>query len=192
LFDTLWKKAIPAKRRIREIEEGLKREVIETIQDPNEILELIPKIISSANEEILILFSTVNAFQFYEKEVQITALLKSQIVKGVRIRLLVDTDERVEEKVQQIINAYPDSIAVQYLTNDRNNNNNNSMHTRLTMIIVDREISLLIESRDLSDSNTAGQMLATNTQDIIGLGTYSNSHSTVLSYVSIFETLDAR
>ncbi len=30
-FDMLWKKAIPAKQRIKEIEEGLKREFIETI-----------------------------------------------------------------------------------------------------------------------------------------------------------------
>jgi two-component system, OmpR family, sensor histidine kinase VicK len=35
VFNTFWNKAIPAKQRIREIEEGLKREFIETIQDPN-------------------------------------------------------------------------------------------------------------------------------------------------------------
>jgi hypothetical protein len=33
VFDTLWNKAIPAKQRIKEIEEGLKREFIETIRD---------------------------------------------------------------------------------------------------------------------------------------------------------------
>jgi hypothetical protein len=33
----LWNKAIPAKLRIKEIEQGLKREFIETIQDPIEI-----------------------------------------------------------------------------------------------------------------------------------------------------------
>ena len=43
----LWRKAIPAKQRIKEIEEGLKREFIETIQDPDEIRNLIPKIINS-------------------------------------------------------------------------------------------------------------------------------------------------
>ena len=31
-FDMLWRKGIPAKQRIKEIEEGLKREFIETIQ----------------------------------------------------------------------------------------------------------------------------------------------------------------
>ena len=32
VFDELWKKAIPAEERIREIEEGAKREFIETIE----------------------------------------------------------------------------------------------------------------------------------------------------------------
>ncbi len=34
IFDMLWHKAIPAKQRIKEIEQGLKREFIETIQRP--------------------------------------------------------------------------------------------------------------------------------------------------------------
>ena len=37
VFDMLWRKAIPAKQRISEIEEGVKREYIETIQDHSEI-----------------------------------------------------------------------------------------------------------------------------------------------------------
>jgi hypothetical protein len=46
-FDMLWRKAIPAKQRIKEIGEGLKREFIETIQDPEEIQILVSKVISS-------------------------------------------------------------------------------------------------------------------------------------------------
>ena len=64
----LWKKAIPAKQRIKEIEEGVKREFIETIQDPKETLNLIQNIIASATEEIMIMFPTIRSFQVYEKE----------------------------------------------------------------------------------------------------------------------------
>ena len=46
-FDMLWRKAIPTKKRMKEIE-GLKREFIETIQDPRETFDLIPKLLSSA------------------------------------------------------------------------------------------------------------------------------------------------
>lgn len=51
-FEMLWRRAIPAKQRIREIEEGSKREFIETIQDPEEIQNLISKVVTSAIEEI--------------------------------------------------------------------------------------------------------------------------------------------
>ena len=37
----LWRKVIPAKQRVKEIEQGLKREFIETFQDHAEITSLI-------------------------------------------------------------------------------------------------------------------------------------------------------
>lgn len=40
-FDMLWKKAISVKQRIKEIEHGLKREVMETIQDPYEVQTIL-------------------------------------------------------------------------------------------------------------------------------------------------------
>jgi hypothetical protein len=50
-----------------------------------------------------------------------------------------------------------------------------SRQTKLTTIVADRELSLVIEEKE--DENA------------IGLATYSNSESTVLSYASIFENL---
>ena len=55
-----------------------------------------------------------------------------------------------------------------------------SVQTKVTTIVADNELSLVIELKDDTqlDSN-----------DAMGLATYSNSESTVLSYASIFETL---
>lgn len=64
----LWRKAIPAKQRVKEIEQGLKREFIETFQDHAEITSLLSRIIFSAMEEIGIVFSTPNSFKRYEKK----------------------------------------------------------------------------------------------------------------------------
>ncbi len=75
-YEMLWRKAIPAKQRIKEIEEGLKREFIETIQDPVEIQNLASKVIISAAEEIDIIFSTPNSFKRYEREGLIDLLAK--------------------------------------------------------------------------------------------------------------------
>ena len=57
-FDMLWKKTLPAKQRIKEIEHGLKREFMETIQDPYEVQTIFNNILKSANEEILITLPT--------------------------------------------------------------------------------------------------------------------------------------
>jgi hypothetical protein len=64
LFNTLWNKAILADQRIREIEEGIKPDFIETIRDPIEIARIRSEIINSATEEILIVIPTVNDWMY--------------------------------------------------------------------------------------------------------------------------------
>lgn len=85
----LWRKAIPAKQRIKEIEEGLKREFIEAIQDPEEIQSLVFKIITAATEEIDIMISTANTFRRYEREGIIEQLAR-KADEGVKVRMLLN------------------------------------------------------------------------------------------------------
>jgi hypothetical protein len=92
-FDILWKKAIPAKQRIKEIEEDLKREVIETIQDSEETFSLISKVITSAIEEILIIFSHINTLRQYHRQ-GILDLLKSKTDEEIVVRMLVAEERR--------------------------------------------------------------------------------------------------
>ena len=54
------------------------------------------------------------------------------------------------------------------------------LQTKVTILIVDRKYSLAIELKDDT------KQIST---EAIGLATYSNSQSTVLSYASIFESL---
>jgi hypothetical protein len=54
------------------------------------------------------------------------------------------------------------------------------IQTRVTILVVDRTYSLVIALKD----DTKG-----SSEQEIGLAAYSNSKSTVLSYVSIFESL---
>jgi len=62
----MWQKTIPAEQRIREIEFSIKPEVIETIKDKEEIQNLLYSLLESANEEILVIFSTSNEFHRQE------------------------------------------------------------------------------------------------------------------------------
>lgn len=170
VFDMLWNKAIPAKQRIKEIDQGLKREFIETIQDPVTTQNLIFKVISSATEEIDLLFSTPNTFKRYERE-EIIELLTRKANAGIKIRILVEHDHSLQDKVKKLVDAYQ-AIDIHYL--------NKSVQTKVTTFLVDSELSLIVELKDDNKENSI---------EAIGLTTYSNSEPTVLSYASIFETL---
>ena len=164
-FDMLWKKAIPAKQRIREIEEGIKREFIDIIQDPSETLDLIHKTISSATDEIMIMFPTIRSFQVYERAGQLNQL-KRQLENGIALRVLLSEKDRPPQGAWQEISSFP-NLQIQYT--------DQLSSSRLTMVIVDNELSLVIEEKKYEDP--------------VGIVTYSNSESTVLSYASIFENL---
>ena len=165
----LWRKAIPAKQRIKEIEEGLKREVIETIQDPIEIPNHILNVINSAIEEIDIIMSTANTFKRYERE-GIIELLTKKAVEGVKVRMLLNQNQDIKQSIERL--KMNPQITIKNL--------DKSVQTKVTTIVADNELSLVIELKDDAKQDS---------DEAIGLATYSNSESTVLSYASIFETL---
>src|SRR5215207_7743325 len=84
-FNSLWGRAIPAKQRMKEIEEGAKREFVETIRDPYEIQKLSFDLIKKAEEEILVLFSTANAFRRQEKAGVLELLKEAAKLGGVKV-----------------------------------------------------------------------------------------------------------
>jgi hypothetical protein len=170
-FDMLWKKAIPAKQRIKEIEENLKREFIETIQHSEETTSLITKVLSSATDEILLIFSPAGTLKKYEK-LGMVDIVRKKAEKDVEVRILIGTDEPMNKReVEEWLSEYPNA-ELHFL--------NKSIHSSLTTIVTDRELSLVIEEKSDED-------------DIdLGLTTYSNSESTVLSSASIFENLWAQ
>ena len=169
-FEMLWKKAIPAKQRIKEIEENLKREFIETIQHSDETTSLITKVLSSATGEILLIFSRAGTLKKYEK-LGMLEIIRKKADKEIEIRILIGTDKPTKERDVEWLREYP-RIELRYL--------NKSIQTSLTTIVTDRELSLVIEEKKDEDDND------------LGFATYSNSESTVLSCASIFENLWAQ
>jgi two-component system sensor histidine kinase VicK len=167
-FDMLWKKAIPASQRIKEIEQGLKREFIETIQDSEETTSLISKVLSAATDEILIIFSRAHTLKQFEK-LGMLDIVRKKSDKEIEVRILIGTDKKINERDVEWLTEFP-KIGLRYL--------HKSIHTKLTTIVVDRELSLVIEEKE-EDEGVID----------LGLATYSNSESTVLSCVSIFENL---
>ena len=180
VFDTFWHKAIPAEDRIREIEEGIKPDFIETIRDPTRVQNIAFDLVKSSKEEILTIFSTSNAFFRQERTGGIALLNEAAKYSNRNVRILVPYHAKIEELIKswEISNNTTNNkdktqkIVIRFL--------DPALQTKISLLIVDRKSSLAVELKD-------------DTQEIIqhaiGLSSYSNSKSTVLSYVSIFETL---
>jgi two-component system, OmpR family, sensor histidine kinase VicK len=171
-FETLWSKAIPAEQRIREIEEGIKPEVIETIREPEVTQARVLEIIKSANKEILVIFSTSNAFRRQERAGAVDLLIRTAKSRHLKVRVLSPFDDYVRNIIDKIKKEDKISIEIR--------NIEEPLQTKVSVLIVDRTSLLSAELK--SDSKDTSL-------EAIGLATYSNSKPTVLSYASIFESL---
>jgi len=177
-FDTMWSKAIPAEDRISELEYGVESPFIETIRDPLEVQTIGFSHIESATEEILVIFSTANAF--YRQLVVAGGMRlykEAASERNVKIRILTPKDDRIYKIVQELLQEQQlqqqkRRIDIRYIEP--------ALQTKVTVLVVDRKFSLSVELKDDTKNNSF---------EAIGLATYSNSAPTVLSYTSIFESL---
>jgi two-component system sensor histidine kinase VicK len=174
LFETLWTKSIPAEQIIQEIEEGIKPGVIDIIRNPIEIQNIFMDLIKSSTKEIMIMIPTTNTVH-RQADIGILQLLKKVATDNhINIRILAPlNDYSVEEKIQNVLSCSSHSSLIQV------RNIETSSATKSTIMITDRKQSLVTEINDDSKDTFI---------DALGFATYSNSRSTVLSYVSIFES----
>jgi len=198
-----WNKAETAEQKIREIEVGAKTDFIEIIRDPYKVQKLAFDLIGEAREEILIIFSTANAFHRQTKSGGIKSVIEAAFRK-VKVRILTPFDEKVKRYVEE--------LKLEYGSNSGNSGNSSEsldnkscsgdnyelvnslnsvakliirpikpqLQTKISILIVDSKYSLAVELRD-DNKDTSDKAM--------GLASYSNSKSTVSSYVSIFESL---
>lgn len=184
-FEELWNKGIDSKARIRSIEEGFDSEGIEIIQDPYKIQELGSQMASSAKEEILGIFSTNNAFHRQER-VGLLRCMEEAAARGVKIRILTPFDEQISRVVMQLNQKMEKKFETKDSGASKTSSNleirpvEPSLQTRVSILITDKRHSLSVELKDDTQESSVRA---------IGLATYANSKSTVLSYVSTFESL---
>jgi two-component system sensor histidine kinase VicK len=173
VFDILWNKAIPAQQKIREIEEGIKPEVIETIKDPMEIQNQYIDLLKTATYEIMLIIPTTIALK-HQANIGILQFLKESAIsnKKIRIRILTPLSSASQQELKNTILLPSFSHQIQV------RNIETASATKSTIMIVDRNESLVAEVKDDSKDTFITS---------VGFATYSNSRSTVLSYVSIFE-----
>ncbi len=185
-FDMLWNKSISAEIRIKEIEEGIKPNVLETITDPFDIKNVYLNLIKSAINEIMLIIPTVNAIRLHAdtgvfQKIKEIAFNWTKINKNKKIRILVSEINNhnlvAEQQLEKMQNTLLTFSLSTYLIELRSMETDST--TKSIIAIIDKKESLVIEIKDDTKDNFF---------DSVGFATYSNSRPTVLSYVSIFES----
>ncbi|HEY9492969.1 MAG TPA: histidine kinase dimerization/phospho-acceptor domain-containing protein, partial [Nitrososphaeraceae archaeon] len=182
VFESFWNKAIPAEHRIRLIEEGeFDLGSTEVIQIPLRTQELFIDLVKSAKEEVLLLLPTTNAF-LREERIGIIQLLSESAAEEhrVNVRILTPINNQIEKIIQNIEvnqtkNKFFDIQAIETTSSPEI-----AVVGTVTILVADRKQSLVIEKTDDSKEDFV---------DAVGLATYSTSKPTVLSYISIFDSL---
>jgi signal transduction histidine kinase len=173
VFDTFWDKAIPTSDEIQEIKNiKFSKPILKVIKDPEETIRTAINLIQSAENEVLLLFSSANGF--YRRMVLGDGFLTLQrlqdTTKGsIIVRILTPFDKKIVDAVNRL---KAKGIQIRYLPE--------ALYLTVTFLIVDRKFSMTAELiNDYTESPA----------ESLGLSTFSNSKSTVLYYISMFENL---
>ncbi|HZD35666.1 MAG TPA: hypothetical protein VE130_10710 [Nitrososphaeraceae archaeon] len=176
LFDTLWRKSIPAEDRIKEIERGIQPSFTETLRDPLEINKIGFDLVESATEEIQIMFSTANGIG---NSIRLLEVLVNKVRSedNLKSRILIPVSNNSNDLIisESYLRKEQNSrIGIQYLDLE--------LQTTFSILMVDTRYLLVVEYNTGNDIISEGY-------DSVAVATYSNSEATLLSYTSIFETL---
>ncbi len=172
IFETLWNNAIPAREKIGEIEQGIEREIIETIKDPREMQRRAVDLIMAAKFEISGIYSTANAFLRQQRAGTQELMLRAARERGIHIKILVPFDAGISQSSEMLEFQSQGKIRIRWIVPD--------LQTKASLLLVDRKFALSVEVKDDAKKTSIEAM---------GLAMYSNSYATVSSYVAIFQSL---
>lgn len=176
VFESFWNRSILAEQRIKELEDGTVLGQTEVIQIPMKTKELLIKLVQSSKEEVLLLLPSVNAFLREERLGIIDYLIDAAMKRSVNVKIITPVNDKIDKIIQNIKSDNIPNFVIQPFKNPFAEINVNTV----TILVVDRKESLAIEKKDDSKMDFV---------EAVGLSTYSTSKPTVLSYVSVFESL---
>jgi signal transduction histidine kinase len=168
VFETFWDKAIPAKNKIIEIEEGLKSEYLEVISDYKKATDIYIDLARSVEEEALLLFANSKAMSRADRLGVLDSLINASKNKGALVKIISPITEENSRIVEQICEKGPNIKIL----------NGGSSHSGL--FIVDGKRFIRFELKEPT---------AEEFSDAIGFVEHSNSKVGVYSAKSFFELL---
>src|SRR5215216_5916478 len=172
IFEELWKDGIDAADRIRDIEEGVDQANIEIISNPKEGIKRARSIIQSAKEEVLIMFSSVNAVRRQIEMGRLQLLKSVSEAHNARVRILIPADADITSTTIKEAKSTYSHIDIRTIVK--------SLQTKITIVLVDKKECVIVELKEDTEDNS---------YNASGLTTYSKSKSIVSSYISIFESI---
>ncbi len=171
IFEELWKNGIEAKDRIRDIEEGVEPATIEIIPNPSYSIKRAFDLMNSAQEEVLRIFSSINAFH-RQARLGIMHSFKDAIERDVRVRVLIPAHQNEILEIVTEVNLVLPQLEIGSV--------DKSLESTIGILVVDKKESLIIETKNDSVNNS---------YDAAGIASYSNSKPIALAYASIFDSL---
>jgi signal transduction histidine kinase len=144
---------------------------IEIIQNPTGSIKRAYDLIKSAEGEVLRIFSSIHAFR-RQVRLDVMHLFKDAVERGLRVRILIPADQNEVLQIVNEVNLVLPQLDIRSV--------DKSLESTVGILVVDREESLIIETKDDSKDNS---------YDAAGLAAYSNSRPIALAYASIFDSL---
>ena len=146
-------------------------ETFEIINDPVQVQELGSKLAWSSESEILAVFSTSNAFHRQERMEMLTKL---QEMRKNSSKLIIRILTPFDDDINKISEKFRDEYDIRIM------NLGEALRIRASILIVDRKFLLYVELKDDTKDTS---------YEAMGLSLFSSVRSTVISYVTIFETM---
>jgi two-component system, OmpR family, sensor histidine kinase VicK len=168
IFRSFWSRAITAKQRIKEIEEGIEPEFVEVITDGIKAANLMVDFAKSVRKEAQVILSQPKTMEQAEKLGMLDHLVHAANSYGAEIRVISPITEENSNLAREIMNQAPN---IQILAGPV---------STVGLFIQNEERYFIAEDKD---PNAAEASEATSR--II----YSNSKNGVKSFKSFFETL---
>jgi hypothetical protein len=183
LFDNLWNHSTFAREKITEIERKVVENIIsnKTIENKEEVLQTLCKIIESSIDQVLILFPNTSSFWDIYNEGILTTI-KNAINRDVTVKILIHiNDDKEEDKIKK------DSIRQKLKAEKKEIEiNTNFFSKRLqqqyVLFVIDEAMSAMIETKGHGSDKESSSI-------IIGAADFSKNISQISSFVSMFDML---
>jgi len=173
IYNPNWEIIVP-----KEHEFGLKNDIgadqnetFQVIRDPIQVQDLVFKLVGSSKNEILGIFSTVNAFHRQES---VGMIPKLQQVKDKNNKLRINILTPFDDQIALISQKLKKEFGIEIM------NLEESSRIRASILLVDRKFVIYTELKDDTKKTS---------YEAIGVSFLSTIKSTVISFVTIFEIM---